>query len=130
MSKSTFVSYDMERHGNYKNTLLMWEANENIDFSFNDNSTDTSINSTNISYIKSRIKDKIQSSQLFMVIIGDYAASNRWVDWEGEVAKDLGKRIIAVKIESHYSLPESIKNYWNVEIVNGFEKDKIIRAIR
>lgn len=50
--KKIFISYDYDNDKKSKNLLKAWDANENFDFSFSDQSADVSINSTNASTIK------------------------------------------------------------------------------
>ena len=56
-----FVSFDFDNDRQYKYTLNMWASNANIDFSFNDGSTQE-IQSWNISRIKAAITTKINQS--------------------------------------------------------------------
>ena len=119
-----FISYDVERHGNYKNLIKAWEAID-LEFEFNDNSIDTSIDSINVSYIKTKIKKYIDESDIFVVIVGDYASSNKWVDWECGVARSLFKTIRVIKVESHFKVPSSINGYHKVDVYNGFTKENL-----
>ena len=67
-----FVSFDFDNDRRYKYTLEMWNGNTNIDFSFNDGSTQE-IQSWNISRIKAAITTKINQSDAILVLVGEHA---------------------------------------------------------
>lgn len=126
--KKTFVSYDAERHGNYKQLIKAW-ASTDQHFIFNDNSIDTSVNSTNADYIKTRIRKNIDDADIFVVIVGDYASSNKWVDWECDVARSLFKDIKVIRVESYFKIPNSIDGYYNMTVYDGFTKENLYKAL-
>ncbi len=103
-----FVSFDFDNDRQYKYTLNMWNGNDNIDFSFNDGSTQE-IQSWNISRIKAAITAKINQSDAILVLVGKYADTrhkdsalieySNWQYFEIAQAKAAGKKIIAVKLD-------------------------------
>lgn len=92
----------------------MWASNANIDFSFNDGSTQE-IQSWNISRIKAAITTKINQSDAILVLVGEHADTphedraligyRNWQYFEIAQAKAAGKKIIAVKLDSRNSSP-------------------------
>ena len=106
--KKIFISYDYDNDRHYKNLLKAWDANGTFDFSFHDYSTDVSINSTNTAAIKRVISTKINNAIYFLCIIGVRTHSSSWVNWEIEKAIELNKKIIAVKISSENTTPDSL----------------------
>lgn len=127
--KSLFISYyhEDEKH---KNLLKAWSQNDNgyFDIKFNDNSVGVSINSTDATYIKMVIKDKIKNSSAFLCLIGENTANSDWVNWEIETAYNAGKKIIAVKIDSTYDSPNSILGK-NAKWAMSFKYESIKNAI-
>ena len=74
-----FVSYRADDEGSrYKNLLVGWSENPNkiFDVKFEDTSIGISINSTNAYYIKRKIKEKIESSNKVICIIGENTHSS------------------------------------------------------
>lgn len=113
MSKKVFISYRADEEGSrYKNLLIAWTKNDNgyFDLDYNDTSIGTSINSTNASYIKSVIINKIKSCNTFLCLIGEHTHKSDWVQWEIDKANELNKKIVAVKIKSDYQSPSNIYN--------------------
>lgn len=111
MSNTIFVSYRADNEGKlYKNLLVAWSNNDNghFDIKFRDSSIGVSLNSTNASYIRRVIKEKIKSSSTILCLIGENTHSSEWVNWEIEIASELGKKIVAVKIKNSYVSPSAI----------------------
>jgi hypothetical protein len=84
-----FISYDYDNDKHYKNLFVAWDKNGLFDFSFYDASVDVSVNSTDATYIKSVIKNRIKSSSHFLCIVGKHTHKSAWVKWEIETAVDL-----------------------------------------
>ena len=113
MSNKIFISYHVDDEGKrYKNLLVAWSENDRKHFniSFDDTSVGVSINSTNASYVKSVIQEKIKESPVFLCLIGKYTNQSDWVAWEIEKALGLQKKIVAVKIDNQYTSPTAILN--------------------
>lgn len=108
MARKIFVSYDFDNDRNYKNTLLMWDANAMFDFSFEDTSCDCSVNSLEAAPIKRVISQKMSNSDCILVIVGAKTYLSTWVAWEIEKAVELGKKVVAVKIDASYTSPTAL----------------------
>ena len=63
---------------------------------FTEASKDVPINSTHAPYIKSRLRAKIQSSDIVLAMAGVYASHSDWMPWELDQAKSLGVPIVGV----------------------------------
>ena len=106
--KKIFVSYDYDNDRNYKNMLLAWDKNSEFDFGFSDQSADVSIDSTNAAAIKRAISAKIKASTYFLCLVGKETWKSDWVKWEIDKAKELNKKLVAVKISSTYTTPDEL----------------------
>lgn len=135
--KKVCISFDYENDKDYKNLLSAWDANSNFEFSFND-LTPREINSDNYSRVKAVITQKIKSANFLLVIVGKYAnykhkRSNEigdinWINWEINKAKELGKKLVAVKLDKSYKSPYALidsKASWAM----SFTKNSIIKAL-
>lgn len=105
---SIFISYDYDNDKNYKNLLLAWGANDQFDFSFYDESVDVSVESDDAAAIKRVISQRINSSDVFLCIIGKQTHKSGWITWEINKAVELKKKIVGVKIDSEYTSPTAI----------------------
>lgn len=133
-----FVSFDFENDHQYKYTLNMWDGNDNIDFRFDDKSS-SEINSWNIDRIKAALTMKIKEADAVLVIVGKYANSyhkdylligkRNWQNWEIAKAKELGKKLVGVKLNCRYDSPDELLNS-KASWALSFTKDTIIKALR
>ena len=103
--KTIFVSFDYDNDAHYKNMLLAWDKNQDFDFTFYDGSLREAINSTNASYIKTKIKQKILAASHLLCIVGAKTSTSAWIDWEIQTAVDNKKKLIGVKIEKANTSP-------------------------
>lgn len=133
-----FVSFDFENDRQYKYTLNMWNANSNFEFTCNDISP-SEIRSWNIPTIKSVLSRKINEATYVVVIVGAEANKlhkdrerigyRNWQNFEVAKAKELGKSLIAVQLNSLYEYPEELK-FSGAKRVYSFKHDDIVKAIR
>ena len=109
MAKSKiFVSYDYDNDRHYKNLLLAWDKNREFNFSFSDQSADVSIQSIYGDVIKRAISAKINASTYFLCLVGEKTSKSSWVAWEINKAKELRKKLVAVKISSRNVTPSGL----------------------
>ncbi|MDM0612485.1 TIR domain-containing protein [Clostridium perfringens] len=135
--KKVCISFDYTDDNHFKNLLSAWDANTNFEFSFDD-LTPTEINSENYSRVKAVITQKIAAADYLLVVIGKNAnkvhprqkeiGSKNWINWEIKKAKELKKKLIAVKLNKSFESPDEIKDSgakWSM----SFTKDGIINAL-
>lgn len=66
--KRIFISYDYENDAHYKNLLLAWSGNADFDFEVYNTSVKVGINSSDATYIKSKIKPMITWASYLLVL--------------------------------------------------------------
>lgn len=135
--KKVCISFDYEHDKNYKNLLKAWDANTNFEFTFNDKTPDE-INTNNYSVVKGVLTKKIDSATYLLVIVGKYANQLHprkdeigyinWINWEVSKAKELNKKLVAVKIDSSYKIPQALLNS-GAKIAYSFTQESIIKAL-
>ena len=110
--------------------MVAWSENKSFpEVSGSDNSVGTSINSKDAYYIKYTISNRIANSNIFLCLIGEHTHKSEWVAWEIEQAKELKKRIIAVKISKNYNTPINLYGAgasWALD----FSKSSILNAMK
>ena len=126
--KRIFVSYDYDNDNRYKNMLLAWNSNDDFNFEFYDESVDVSVNSDDAAAIKRVISARISNSSHFLCLIGKDTHRSGWVAWEINKAVELGKKLVAVKIDSAYQSPNAILNV-GASWAKSFTFDAIKKAI-
>jgi len=126
--RKVFISYDYQKDKHYKNLLLAWDAHQRFEFFISDYSADISINSTKSSPIKRTLSRYINEGTVFLVIIGKNTHKSKWVKWEIEKAEELGKKIVAVKIDRENVTPSELFNI-GASWAMSFTQEAITRAI-
>ena len=135
--KKVFVSFDYTNDRYYKFLLDAWDKNKNIDFVFEDCSSDE-IQSNDISVIRSCLTRKIKETNYTLVIIGKEANKRHkdylkigyknWINFEIAKSKENNNKLVGVKIESFYESPEELLNS-NAKWALSFKQDAIIKAL-
>jgi hypothetical protein len=125
--KKIFVSYDYDNDRHYRYLLSAWDANRAFAFSFDDHSTPL-INSTNGARIRAAITRRLQGADYLLVIVGQRTHRSKWVAWEIAKAKELGLRLIAVKVVSSYPSPPGLLSAGAVW-ARSFSADGVARAV-
>ena len=136
--KKIFVSFDFEKDRHYQYTLNIWDKNPEFQFTCDDRSP-SEIQTDSVAVVKNVLSRKINEATYVIVIVGEDANKlhkdwreigyRNWQNYEIAKAKQLGKRIIAVQINSHYEYPEELKGVSAVRVYS-FTQDAIIKAIR
>ncbi len=135
--KRVFVSFDYTYDKSYKYLLDAWDKNENMDFVFEDCSSDE-ILSDHIPTIKAGLTRRINQSDYTLVIIGKYANSEHpdhkeigyknWINFEIARSKANGNKLVAVKIDKNYESPDEIIGA-GASWAMSFTQESIIRAL-
>lgn len=135
--KKVCISFDYENDKHYRSLLVAWDANSNFEFSFND-LTPTEINSNDYSRVKAAITQKISLAKYLLVIVGQHAndehprkneiGDRNWLNWEINKAKQLGKKLVAVKINRSNESPTALIGA-GASWAMSFTKDAIIKAL-
>ncbi|WP_222433411.1 TIR domain-containing protein [Rummeliibacillus suwonensis] len=135
--KKVCISFDYENDKHYKNLLSAWDKNTDFEFSFND-LTPSEINSDDYSRVKAVLTQKINSATYLLVIIGKHAndkhprsieiGDKNWINWEINKGKELGKKLIAVKLDNSNESPSAILNS-GASWAKSFTQESIINAL-
>ena len=135
--KKVFVSFDYTNDKHYKFLLNAWDANKNLDFVFNDCSSDE-INTDSVSKVKENLTKRINNTTYTLVIIGKEANKQHedykeigyknWINFEIARSKANKNKLVAVKIDATYTSPDEILNS-GAKWAMSFTQDAIIKAL-
>ncbi|WP_234683520.1 TIR domain-containing protein [Bradyrhizobium monzae] len=126
--KVVFISFDYDNDSHYKNLLLAWDKSREFDFELYNGSLKEAINSTNATYIKSKIKPLISKATHVLCIVGKSAAKSDWINWEVQTGADLKKKLIGVKLEKAFDSPKALLNN-GASWALSFNFDSIKKAV-
>lgn len=110
MKKKMFISYCKEDE-RYKHLTTAWSKNKKFDVSFDDRSTDFSVNSDKKKEVEKCIKKDIKSCDTLVAIVGKDTHKSKWVDFEIKTAHELQKKVVGVCTDKDCKIPESLEKY-------------------
>lgn len=135
--RKIFISFDYTNDHHYKDLLVAWSKNQNIDFSFDD-STPGEIQSDDVTRIKAVLTQKIKEATYTLVLVGKECCKEHpdsqkigftnWQVYEIEKSKEIGNKLIAVKINMRYKMPEELHGSY-VSLAKTFSRSAIKQAI-
>lgn len=139
MSKpKIFISFDFEKDRQYKYLLDAWNANSAFEFTCDDRSP-REIQTDSVAVVKNVLSRKINEATAVVVIVGQDANKphpdrleigyRNWQNYEVAKAKALGRKLIAVQLDSSYSYPEELLGA-NAIRVYSFTHEGITKAVR
>ncbi|WP_278352369.1 TIR domain-containing protein [Chryseobacterium gleum] len=121
-----FISHSWAHHDDLLALRNLLNSRGYFNVEFTEASKDIPINSPNASYIKAKLRAKIQSSDIVLALAGIYASHSEWMPWELDTAKSCATPIIGVipKGQERISLQVLSRSIvdvrWNTEsIVNA-----------
>ena len=91
-----FISHSWSHISDLNSLRNLLESRGYFNVTFEEATPDVPINSTNASYIKTRLKQKILNSDVVLGIAGIYASHSDWVEWELDTALNNNISIIGV----------------------------------
>lgn len=117
--KRVFISFKMENKKQVDGVRLMsW--NNGHELEFYDESVRISYKSENASYIKKRIKEKIDRASITLCLLGQHTCLSEWVDWELSASIAAGNKIVIMGlpgVAGSQKLPPSVRGQswylWN-----------------
>ena len=129
MIYNLFISHSWTYSNAYENLIELLEKKPY--FIFKDYSVpknDPIHNAYYESQLRAAIKAKIQPASCVIILAGVYATYSKWINIEIELAKALGKKIIAVHPWGAERTSSVVKRA--ADIVVGWNTDSIVNAIR
>jgi hypothetical protein len=123
-----FISHSWTYPEDLKNLRKLLNDNGYINVEFEEASPYEPINSANASYIKSRLKTKIEASNIILGIAGIYASYSDWMAWELDKAIELGVPIVGVAPWGQERVSATVSN--RAKQVVRWNTASIVAAIR
>ena len=125
---NVFISHSWSHHDDLEALRNLINKRPYFHANYSEVSRDEPINSINASYIRTRLRERLQSADVIIALAGIYASHSQWMEWELDTALGLGKRIIGLvprgneRVSAMVSSRASTIIRWNTE--------SIITAIR
>jgi hypothetical protein len=129
MKKRVFISFKSEDKQQVWGLRLL-AANPDFDIEFFDESVRTPIDSQNSTYIRQKIREKINRTSITICMIGINTYKSEWVRWELEESINKGNQIIAMGLKGiqQATFPEPIQRLGLT--VYSWDHDYLFRLIK
>ena len=96
---------------------------------FLDCSVAAAYNTTDISYIRRKIRERIVTTSVTLCLVGRTTYASDWVDWEIRTSQEQASRIYGVRLNNHVCdpLPKSLIE--SGALIVGWDMNQIITMI-
>jgi hypothetical protein len=118
-----FISHSWSYPDDLKNLRNLLNERGYFNVEFEEASADEPINSANAAYIKQRLKQKIDKSNIVLGIAGMYASYSDWMAWELDKAIELDVPIVGVIPRGQEKISKTVSDrskedvHWNTESI-------------
>ena len=129
MIHNLFISHSWTYSDAYKNLVNLLDADPY--FSYNNYSVpkdDPIHNAVDDYQLKAAIRNKMQHTNCVLILAGVYSTYSKWINIEIQLAKEMGKKIIAIEPWGSERTSATVKN--NANAIVKWQTSSIIKAIR
>lgn len=129
MTYNLFISHSWTYSDQYDRLIHLLDAKPYFDYkNYSVPKSDPIHNAPYQSQLKEAIRRKMQPASCVIILAGVYSTYSKWINIEIDLARELGKKIIAVEPWGSLHTSTVVKNAAN-KIV-GWNTDSIVSAIR
>lgn len=125
---SVFISHSWSHISDLENLRNSFKERGYFNVEFEESTPDDPINSENTAYVKRRLKQKIQNSDIVLGIAGVYALASDWIEWELDTAIDNDIPIIGVIPRGQTRISQIVSSRSKVDV--NWNTESIVEAIR
>ncbi|MCT9977533.1 TIR domain-containing protein [Acinetobacter sp. I-MWF] len=126
-----FISHSWSYDKNYEAVVNLLRNQVNSEFSFKDFSVpknDPIHNAKNDTELYLAIENKIRYCKNVIILAGVYASYSKWIQIEIQIAKKLGKKIIAIEVWGSEKTSKVVKD--NADYIVPWRGDSLVKAIK
>ncbi|MGE6397075.1 TIR domain-containing protein [Chryseobacterium scophthalmum] len=123
-----FISHSWAHHGDLLALRNLLNSRGYFNVEFTEASKDVPINSPSASYIKARLRAKIQNSDIVLALAGIYASHSDWMPWELDTARSCGIPIIGIIPQGQERVSQQVLTRSIVDV--RWNTESIVNAIR
>ena len=128
-AKQVYLSFDHENDGYYRDVLVTWSKMPGFaQLWVNDQPPAVPVDGTEAEPFKQALARQIAAASGLLCVVGAESSTNGWMAWEIKKADELGKRIIAVRINRDCAVPELLSDL-GATCAMSFTFEGIRRAI-
>ena len=129
MAYNLFISHSWTYSDAYEGLIALLDAR--LYFIYRNYSVpknDPIHNASNNYQLKEAIRKQMQPASCVLILAGVYATYSKWINIEIELAKSIGKKIIAIQPWDAERTSSVVTNA--ADVIVGWNTDSIVKAIR
>ncbi|MHA2940213.1 TIR domain-containing protein [Vibrio sp. RC27] len=123
-----FISHSWDHSGDLEGLRRLLNERGYFNIEFKEVSRIEPINSSNASYVKARLKEKILNSDIVIGLAGVYASHSDWMEWELDTALANGVPVIGVIPRGQVRSSTTVTSRSKADV--RWNTESIISAIR
>lgn len=129
MTYNIFISHSWNYGDQYNGLINLLNSNNYFNYKNYSVPKDDPIHHAHSDYqLKQAIRRQMQPASCVLILAGVYASYSKWINIEIELAKEMGKKIIAVEYWGSDHTSSVVKNA--ADVVVRWNSNSIISAIR
>lgn len=123
-----FISHSWSNIDDLKGLRNLLEQRGYFNVEFEEATPEVPINSDNAYYIRQRLRQKIENSNIVLGIAGMYASHSDWMSWELDKAIELGVPIVGVIPRGQERISTTVSSRSKEDV--RWNTESIVTAIR
>lgn len=129
MARRVFLSF-VEEDLTLVNLFRGQAKNKNNELEFSDYSVKEPYDSTNASYIRGKIRERISAVSVTICLIGETTWKSKWVDWELRTSAEERNKVFGLRLHSSTTKDTAPAALTDLKApVYDWDIDAIVRAI-
>ena len=129
MAYNLFISHSWTYSDSYEGLIALLDAKPYFIYrNYSVPKNDPIHNASNNYQLKEAIRKQMQPASCVLILAGVYATYSKWINIEIELAKSIGKKIIAIQPWGAERTSLVVTNA--ADVIVGWNTDSIVKAIR
>lgn len=129
MAYNLFISHSWTYSDAYEGLIALLDAKPYFIYrNYSVPKNDPIHNASNNYQLKEAIRKQMQPASCVLILAGVYATYSKWINIEIELAKSMGKKIIAIQPWGAERTSSVVTNA--ADVIVGWNTDSIVKAIR
>lgn len=129
MAYNLFISHSWTYSDAYEGLIALLDAKPYFIYrNYSVPKNDPIHNASNNYQLKEAIRKQMQPASCVLILAGVYATYSKWINIEIELAKSIGKKIIAIQPWGAERTSLVVTNA--ADVIVGWNTDSIVKAIR
>lgn len=129
MIYNLFISHSWAHSDNYDGLVNLLNSSPYFDYKNYSVPKDDPIHDAEDDYrLKEAIRNQMQHASCVLILAGVYSTYSKWINIEIELAQEMGKKIIAVKLWDSERMSRTVEDA--ADVIANWRTDSIIYAIR